>query len=106
MAGSVTERWIEDRLVRLAGPRGLCHHVVAFQDQALGAELTEVLRLLLASPECVEGVHHVLDLIPLKVVEVKVRCVEFGPDQSSTLFFPPERRSVISVIPRESLHVP
>ena len=40
MARSLSGRRIEDRLVGLAGPRGLGHRIVDLQDQFLGAERT------------------------------------------------------------------
>src|SRR5260370_6879894 len=97
---------IEDCRVGLAYSRGLGHRVVAFQNQALGAELAEVLRVLLAAPQCFEGIHHMLYLVALKTVEMKVRSVKFGSDIGSALIVPPERRPVISKVTRERLHCP
>ena len=59
---------------------------------------TEVLRLLLSAPERIERVHDVLHVVPLKAVEMKVRSVKFGPDQSPTLLVPPKRRPIIPEI--------
>src|SRR5450755_2824563 len=100
-------RWrIEDRLVRHVRSDCLGHRVVALEDQALGPELTEFLRLLLAAAERIEGVHDVLDLIALKAVKVEVRGVEFRPDAGSALLIPSERRSLITQVASERFHVP
>src|ERR1019366_6988090 len=106
MAVTVSRRRIKDRLVRDAGPDGLSHPVVAVKDQALGAELAEILRLLLAPLERIEGVHDVLNLIAFEAIEVKVRGVEFCADDGPPLLVPPERWPVVPKILRERLDVP
>ena len=98
-------RRVKVRLVWLAGSDGIGHRIVAFKDQPLGAEFAEILRLLLASPERIEGLHHVLDFSSFQAVQMKVRGVEFGSDQSSAFLVPPEGWSIISQILCEWLHV-
>src|SRR5258708_38306575 len=103
MAGAMTWWRVKDGPVGAPGPDGFGTSVVEFQDQLLGAELAEILRLFLAAPECVEGVHHVLDLIPLKAIQVKVRGIEFDPDQGPAVLIPPERRTRVFHVPGKGL---